>query len=278
MDDHAPAPDAARPRIRDLPVVTSAAELLGDRLGAPLAVFLDYDGTLTPIVDDPEAAELAPDTRDVLRRLGERTVVGIVSGRDLDDVRSRVGLDGLAYAGSHGFDLHLADGTRRQLAEGHLGDLARGEQQLRDRLAGIAGVRVERKRFAVAVHDRGVDDPAVRDHVAALVGEVADGEPRLRRTGGKRVHELRPDLDWDKGRAIEALVTALDAADRLPVYVGDDTTDEDGFRAVRVRDGVGVVVRGEDDARPTLAGAALADTGAARTLLADLADALAPRR
>lgn len=278
MDDHAPAPDPARPRIRDLPVVTSAAELLGDRLGAPLAVFLDYDGTLTPIVDDPEAAELAPNTRDVLRRLGERTVVGIVSGRDLDDVRTRVGLDGLAYAGSHGFDLHLADGTRRQLAEGHLGDLDRGEQQLRDRLAGVAGVRVERKRFAVAVHDRGVEDPAVRDHVAALVGEVADGEPRLRRTGGKRVHELRPDLDWDKGHAIEALIAALDAADRLPVYVGDDTTDEDGFRAVRVCDGVGVVVRGEDDARPTLAAAALADTGAARTLLADLADALAPRR
>lgn len=260
-----PLSEAGLPRIADLEpagAVVGAAD-------AP-AVFLDYDGTLTPIVDDPAEAILPDETRELLARLSTRVPVAVVSGRDLADVRSHVGLDELTYAGSHGFDIRLADGSRRELAEEHLDDLDRAEAELRARLDPVQGARVERKRFAVAVHDRNVARPEDREQVAAAVSEVAGELPSLRVTGGKRIHELRPDIEWDKGRAIVAVRDAMGLHDRTLVYVGDDTTDEDGFRSVKARGGVAIVVRGEDDQRRTLADGVLASPDDVRSLLEDL--------
>lgn len=250
------------------------AERFGDRVRGELAVFLDYDGTLTPIVDDPDDALLSDEMRSAITELAATTLVAIVSGRDLEDVRSKVGIDGLAYAGSHGFDIRHPDGSSEQLAVEALGALDAAEEVLEERVGEVPGARVERKRFAIAVHDRAVEDPALRERLAAIVEEVGRDHAELRSTGGKRIHELRPDIDWDKGRAIEMLLAELGAEDRVPIYVGDDLTDEDGFRAVVARGGIAVVVRGEDDERGTLADAALerpADTGAFLAELADLA-------
>jgi len=238
-----------------------------------LAVFLDYDGTLTPIVDDPDEALLSEEMRAAITDLAATTLVAIVSGRDLEDVREKVGIDGLAYAGSHGFDIRHPDGSSEQLAVEASGALDAAQATLEERVGEVPGARVERKRFAIAVHDRAVDDPAQRERLADIVEEVGRSHDELRSTGGKRIHELRPDIDWDKGRAIEMLLAELDAEDRVPIYVGDDLTDEDGFRAVLARDGIAVVVRGEDDQRDTLADAALetpAETGRFLTELADL--------
>ena len=265
--------DHQQRELHRLPNALPVTERLGARLRGPLAVFLDYDGTLTPIVDDPDDALLSDGMRSAITDLASTTLVAIVSGRDLEDVRDKVAIEGLAYAGSHGFDIRHPDGSSEQLAVDALEALDAAEHDLEDRVAEVPGARVERKRFAIAVHDRAVDDEQQRQRLADIVAEVGEAHDGLRSTGGKRIHELRPDIDWDKGRAIEMLLAELDAEDRIPIYVGDDLTDEDGFRAVVARDGVAVVVRGEDDERLTLADAALetpADTERFLTELAEL--------
>ncbi len=274
---HPTGPPPSPTRLADLPSALPVGARLDLDPRSDLAIFLDYDGTLTPIVDDPDDALLDEATRSTIERLAATTLVAIVSGRDLDDVRAKVAIEGLAYAGSHGFDILHPDGTRRQLATAHVEVLDRAEQELRDDLGRIPGVRIERKGFAIAVHDRQVDDPGLRARIEEAVTGLGGRYDELRATGGKRIHELRPDIDWDKGRAIETLLTELHADDHLPLYLGDDLTDEDGFRAVRARGGVAVVVRGEDDDRDSLAHAALETTADARRFLDELHDLLTDR-
>jgi trehalose 6-phosphate phosphatase len=263
-------PDRQR-ALQRLPSALPVRERFGERVQGELAVFLDYDGTLTPIVDDPDDALLSDDMRAAIEGLASTTLVAIVSGRDLEDVREKVGIDTLAYAGSHGFDIRHPDGSSEQLAVEALDALDAAEAALEERVHEVPGARVERKRFAIAVHDRAVEDPHERERLAAIVAEVGRAHDELRSTGGKRIHELRPDIDWDKGRAIEMLLVELGAEDRLPIYVGDDLTDEDGFRAVVARGGIAVVVRGEDDQRDTLADAALDTPTATGRFLVELA-------
>ena len=275
-----PSPTGTSPsptRLTDLPPALPVHTQFELDARSDLAVFLDYDGTLTPIVDDPDDALLDEATRETIERLAAATLVAIVSGRDLDDVRAKVAIEGLAYAGSHGFDILHPDGTRRQLATAHVEVLDRAEQELHRDLAEIPGVRIERKGFAIAVHDRQVDDPELRARIEEVVTGLGERYDELRATGGKRIHELRPDIDWDKGRAIETLLTELHAHDHLPVYLGDDLTDEDGFRTVRARGGIAVVVRGEDDERDSLAQAALETTDDARRFLDELHGLVAGR-
>src|SRR5262245_34567037 len=111
----------------------------------PVAVFLDYDGTLTSIVSQPEDAWLSDSMRQTLGELAARApVVAILSGRDLDDVRRRVNVDSIVYAGSHGFDIAGPRGLRRQMAPEFLPDLDTAEKELHQALDGISGARVER--------------------------------------------------------------------------------------------------------------------------------------
>jgi trehalose 6-phosphate phosphatase len=255
--------DTRRP-IAELPDAAQLLDGLPERIrGRRVAVFLDYDGVLSPIASEPDLALLAPVTRDAVVALGEVADVAVISGRDLDDVRTKVGVGELAYAGSHGFDLRLPDGRREQQATDVLPALDAAQVELTSALELIAGVRIERKRFAIAVHDRQVAEDD-RDRIRVVVGRVAAEHPSLVATDGKRIHELRPTLDWDKGRAVERLLELWDqdhgpqGPDRFPVYLGDDVTDEDGFRAVLARDGMAVVVSGEADERLTLAQASLA--------------------
>ncbi len=259
--------------IRDLPpALDHGAEIRGTLSERRPAVFLDYDGTLTPIVTRPEDATLPPRTRAVIERLAALVPVAILSGRDLEDVRRMVGVEGISYAGSHGFDLVRADGSAHQRGQEFLPDLDAAERELGPRLEGVTGARVERKAFAIAVHFREVDEARVPE-IDAAVADVAARHPGLRRTGGKKIFELRPDVDWDKGKALRWLLEELDLTgdDVLPIYVGDDDTDEDAFRAIR-GEGLGLVVRGERDARPTSARYALRDTEEARTFLELLGD------
>jgi trehalose 6-phosphate phosphatase len=264
-------PDRQERALHRLPSALPVQERFGARVQGELAVFLDYDGTLTPIVDDPDDALLSDEMRAAIEELAATTLVAIVSGRDLQDVREKVGIDTLAYAGSHGFDIRHPDGSSEQLAVEALGALDAAQATLEERVQQVPGARVERKRFAIAVHDRAVEDPQERERLASIVAEVGRAHDELRSTGGKRIHELRPDIDWDKGRAIEMLLAELGAEDRVPIYVGDDLTDEDGFRAVVARGGIAVVVRGEDDERDTLADAALDAPAATGRFLSELA-------
>lgn len=251
--------------------------ILRQRRGRPLGVFLDYDGTLTPIVDRPELATLCAAMRATLARLARSCVVGIVSGRGLDDIRERVGVDGLYYAGDHGFAIAAPDGAClvAEEAKGFAPLFERLHAGLETRLGRIDGVLIERKRYSIAVHYRRVAAErveAVRDAVEALLAE----QPALRMIRGKMVMELQPDIDWNKGRALEWLLKRAAAGEALlPVYIGDDITDEDAFRAI-AGEGIGIVLRDSD--RPTQARYALESPAAVRAFLERLVEALAAER
>ncbi|HYD67795.1 trehalose-phosphatase [Azospirillum sp.] len=242
----------------------SLAASLGGRRPA---VFLDYDGTLTPIVARPDLAVLDPETRAAVAALAQRCPVAVVSGRDLDDVRGLVGIDTLVYAGSHGYDMR-GPGLRTQIGLEYVPALDAAEADLRAKLAGVPGVLVERKRFAIAVHTRQAD-PAAKPAVAEAVRAVVAAHADLRLTGGKEIHELRPNLPWDKGRAVLALIDALGLRDAVPLYLGDDETDEDAFRAL---DGRGIGVRVMDTPGPTAAGWSLRDPAEVRAFLERLTE------
>jgi len=263
-----------RAAVSDLADALTDADLARQLDRGSIGVFLDYDGTLTPIVARPEQALPPPGLREILERLGRLATVAIVSGRDLDDVRSMVGASGIWYAGSHGFDLMAPDGRRREIDVGAtaLPALRSAGSELERRLGAFAGAWIEHKRFAVAVHFRAVD-PGLESDIARVVAEVAAGQDDLRVTGGKKILELRPAADWDKGKAVRWVSGAvgLDPDTTIEVFLGDDVTDEDAFTELRDR-GIGIVV-GDDD-RPTAAHFRLADTAAVLDLLVRIADGI----
>ncbi len=264
--------DAPRPS-----ALARLAEIEGRARGKRLAVFLDYDGTLTPIVARPEMAVLADEMRATVGALAGLCRVAIVSGRDRADVEKLVGLDTVFYAGSHGFDISGPGGCRMEHEEGvrHEPALRRAEAELRRRVSEIAGAAVEGKKFAVAVHYRLVAAADVA-RVKAIAHEVAAARPELRETGGKKVIELRPRIEWDKGRAVLWLLQALglEGEDVLPLYLGDDLTDEDAFAALRRR-GIGVLVG--PSTQPTQAHYVLRDPAEVRAFLQGLIELLRGR-
>jgi trehalose 6-phosphate phosphatase len=262
-------------RLPALPRALDRSDALAARMrGKRLAVFLDYDGTLTPIVEDPAAAALGDGMRTALTRLAARVPVALVSGRDLMDVQAFVQDDTLYFAGSHGFDLAGPNGWREVVEKGKrfLPALAAAGDALDERLAPISGARVERKRFSLAVHFRQVA-VAQEQAVAQAVREVVAEQGDLKASAGKKVFDVKPRVDWHKGRAVLSLLTTLglDGDDVLPIYFGDDTTDEDAFRSISDR-GLGIVVRDGSDRR-TSARFALEDTDEVERFLHWLADA-----
>ena len=233
------------------------------------AVFLDYDGTLAPITPRPEQAILPEPTRAVLRRLAGQGPVAILSGRGREDVSALVGLDELTYAGSHGFDI-AGPTLRREVGEGIPERIDEAAAKLRDRLQGVAGVLVEPKRFSVAVHFR-LADPDDLPRIESAIDAVRAERQDLRHVPGRKIFELRPDVDWDKGHALLWLLETLhaDAGDSaVPLYLGDDVTDEDAFRAIADR-GIGILVAREP--RETAAAYSLRNTEEVRTFLEKLA-------
>ena len=245
---------------------------LGDRRPA---VFLDYDGVLTPIVERPEDAVMAPDMRDVVAALATRCPVCVVSGRDRPVVQRLMGLDGLVVAGSHGFDIwHPERGTLvHEAASGYEELVGEVTEELRAGVGGLDGVEVEPKRASVAVHYRRAD-PATRDRVAGLVEALLAARPdELKVTPGKMVYEVQPKLEWHKGAAVRYLLDTLELAgdDVVPLYLGDDVTDEDAFRALNGL-GVAVYVGHQDELdRGTAADFVLDDPEQVRRLLDTLA-------
>jgi trehalose 6-phosphate phosphatase len=233
-------------RMSELPDGLQALDAVS---GQHLAVFFDFDGTLSEIVDNPDSARLTENAAVALTSLSTQCPVAILSGRDLADVRQRIGLPGIWYAGSHGFELIGPDGAHHQNAEAaaSIPVLQQAAAGLADQLDHIPGVVVEHKRFGVAVHYR----KAARERVGEVTAAVRSAGQRtgLRVTTGREVIELRPNVDWDKGKTLRWVLDYMRGAKPnplLPIYLGDDITDEDAFDAVR-GDGIAVVVRHSDD-------------------------------
>ena len=268
-------------RVRsDLPSALGAFDDVLESIdGRRPAVFLDYDGVLTPIVSHPDLALMADETRSAVRTLAAVTEVAIISGRDTADVRDKVDLDEVWYAGSHGFDIvgphgsASGDGTLERF-EQFIPVLIEAGDEIERETAGMAGVHVERKRFAVAVHFREATE-AAEPVVERIVTGIAKRDERLRVTTGKKIFELRPSVEWNKGRALLWLIERLhlDPDATTPFYLGDDVTDEDAFAALVGR-GLGIVVGREGE--PTLAAYALEDPDEVRELLTRLAGSIDP--
>lgn len=272
---------AAGPGRRGGPTPPSALKRfddIADRLaGKRVAVFLDFDGTLTPIVARPDLAVLSEETREVVRRLAAVASTAVISGRDRTDVARLVGIDGLVYAGSHGFDIAGPDAMtlRHEAGEAVLPALESAFRRLAQQVGTRTGVVLESKRFSLAVHHRLVAErevPALERAVDAVVKD----HPKLRKTRGKKVFELMPRIDWNKGTAVLWLMDAwgLEGDKAVAIYLGDDTTDEDAFAVMRTR-GVGVLVA--EAPRPTRARYRLRNPEEVRRFLDQLAAYLAAR-
>lgn len=216
--------------------------------GKKPAVFLDYDGCLSPIVKDPDKAVMTQEMRDTLQRLANVCSVAVVSGRDRANVKSLVQLDNLYYAGSHGFDISGPNNMQTEPggASEAVPALDIAQKTLDERLKDVEGVLVERKRYAIAVHYRNVPDDHVSKVLQVTEGVIAE-HPELKKGPGKKIMELKPNLDWHKGKAVRWLMEELDLnkPDIVPLYIGDDLTDEDAFAELQ-GNGIGIMV-GEHD-------------------------------
>lgn len=250
--------------------------------GKKIAVFLDYDGTLSPIVSDPEIAYMTNEMRSVVHEIGCCFPTSIISGRSRDKVYEFVQLDNIYYAGSHGMDimapsqpLRIKDSKYQskavdrkgnkfvicQPAYKHLPEIKKIQKSLKERTTAIEGVKIEDNKFCLSVHFRNVSDEdlsTLDEHVNSILEE----HPHFRLTSGKKVLEIRPPVNWDKGHALEYLLDSLGLAgssDVLPIYIGDDVSDEDAFELIhQKRQGYSIIVTSEP--RETWASHSLYDT------------------
>lgn len=217
-----------------------------------ILLLLDYDGTLTPIVESPELANLSEVNRQLLKALARQDnfTIGIISGRSLVDLRNKVRISNVIYAGNHGLEIegpgirfvnHLAQELKPILRIMHY--------SLSQALRTIKGAWVENKELSLSVHYRLVNEKRtgeVKDIFERVVGDT-QALGRVKITSGKKVIEVRPAIAWDKGKAIKMLMKRYGKGGQksglLTIYIGDDQTDEDGFKVVEDHEcGISVLV------------------------------------
>lgn len=216
-------------------------EFQRERAEKTLMLFLDYDGTLVPIVERPEKARPSPQAKRLLIQLSEMLEgrIAIISGRSLSDVRNCVGLENIIYSGNHGLEI---EGPRLKfespLSARYRIVLKQVEARLTERLSGVRGAFVEDKGLSFALHYRLVRPKQVSS-VKAIFHEITSpliekGEIKVR--NGKKVFEVNPPVLWDKGKVTLWLLARQQFTSKeksiFPVYLGDDVTDEDAFRAL----------------------------------------------
>lgn len=252
-------------RVRAPSALPSALDRLTDlaaewaREKRRVVFFLDYDGTLSPIVEDPDRATIPELTREALSDVANRFTTAIVSGRSKEKVMSMVNLEQLIYAGSHGFDIEGPQGTiSHRVASDWLPSLKRVSDELATLLPLFPGSSIEDNLLSISFHYRKVD-PSLIPAAQRRVDEIVQSHGLLR-TKGKMVYEVRPLFDWHKGKAVEYLLDALQlmGPEVLPIYIGDDVTDEDAFKVLQGK-GVSVIVADPSLARDTHADMRLND-------------------
>ena len=214
-------------------------------------LLLDYDGTLAPIVETPDSAYLSESTKQILQELAKqgRYKVGIISGRALDDLRRRVGIKDIVYAGNHGLEIEGPDiYFVNPIAEEMRPVCNVITRVLTKAMATVRGVRVENKGLTLSVHYRLVEEGKSEevDNILERVIATARSLGKVIVTSGKKVYEVRPGVDWNKGEAIALLIDKYGKPKTktgvLPIFLGDDTTDEDGFKVVVKQEGIAVFV------------------------------------
>jgi trehalose 6-phosphate phosphatase len=221
--------------------------LIGSR---HLCLFLDYDGTLTQIAQRPQDAALSMEARELLKPLSksDKCELAIVSGRALQDIKKLVGLKNITYVGNHGVEIEGPDlNFKHSVPTGYRNDLKQISVVLHDAFAGTEGVIIEDKGYSISLHYRLVEPkiiPLVKENFKKAVAAYVQ-KKRIAVRDGKMVLEVRPPLDWDKGKAVLWLLEKKCALRKnieiLPIYIGDDVTDEDAF-AILKNKGLTIVV------------------------------------
>lgn len=255
--------------IDDLPDAFQKYDRVFDNTGdSKVVLFFDYDGTLTPIVERPQDAILPEEMRSTLKKISQKYTTAVISGRGLKDVKSMVDIKGLIYAGSHGFEIEGPQGRNinNEKGEEFLPVMDRAEQELRKDLKSVKGINIERKKYSIAVHYRQVDDPDI-DKVRKVVENTERDHDELKLSGGKKIFELAPAIDWHKGKALRWILEmlGLDKPGVVPLYIGDDLTDEHAFKSIR---GCGIsIVVGDGGKRTSCAEYSLSSTEAVKKFL-----------
>lgn len=241
--------------------------------GKYIYLFLDYDGTLSPIARTPDKAILAAGIKDALVKLSQADNIklAVISGRALEDIKKRIGIPGITYSGNHGLEIE-GPGLKFEnpvyiRIEGIFDNL---KALLKSSLASKQGVLIEDKGLSLSIHYRLVD----RRQVSAVKAAVQEAtrpyllKKQLKLSAGKEVIEIRPAVGWDKGRIVLWLIAregfAVSKREILPVYAGDDITDESAFKALKDK-GITIVV---GKPQQTAAGYCLNDTDEVGELLA----------
>ncbi len=226
-------------------------------------LFLDYDGTLTPIVSTPDKAVMNDDIRKLLVLLShnKKFKIAVISGRSLEDVKSKVSIDGIFYAGNHGLEIqgggldYLHQGCKNVRSR-----LKAIEHKLKTKLAHIKGIIAEDKGFSLSLHYRMADEKYIFQ-IKQIVNEVCNPyieKEQIKLTQGKKVFEVRPPVDWGKGQALSLLREFCeddydyednyydgyddDITDNFTIYIGDDRTDEDAFKVLTHTEDISVLV------------------------------------
>lgn len=208
---------------------------------------LDFDGTLAPIKPTPEQANISADRRLLLRKVSQLKpfTIAIISGRSLKDIKNKVGIEGLIFAGNHGLEIayqerHFIYPAARKFVP-IITEIA---QKLARKVRPFSGAILEKKHLSLSLHYRLVQEKKVSQLKAIFLQIVKPylTKGKIKLTSGKKVWEIRPPLEWDKGKAVLWLAQRLKAPKALPIYIGDDTTDEDAFREVNRIGGISILV------------------------------------
>lgn len=238
-------------------------------------IFLDYDGTLTPIVEKPEKALISKETKEVIGELSKKPSykIAIISGRALRDVKSLLGLDNIIYSGNHGLEIEGPKiRFKTTVSPEYTSILSQIKKELNKKITGFKGAFLEDKGLSLSLHFRLVNKkeiPLLKTafHETIILYLVRN---KIKVKAGKMVLEVRPVMEWDKGKVVLWLLARLkffkSGAKILPIYIGDDLTDEDAFKALK---GIGITVI-VGNSRPSLAQYYLKSTNEVRELLENI--------
>jgi trehalose 6-phosphate phosphatase len=205
-------------------------------------LFLDYDGTLTPIAASPLQAVMSLENKELIEHLVKVPVfkVVIISGRMLANVKQMVGIEGVIYVGNHGWEIEGSSIHFESLIPVQFSSMmAKIKYELITQLSDIQGVFVEDKGVTLSVHYRlaGRDKEFLVRRIFEHICMPYRRQNEIKIYEGKKVLELRPPIEWDKGKAALWLLRKHEVlygrGNVLPVYIGDDSTDEDAFEALK---------------------------------------------
>ena len=219
--------------------------------GTPLCLLLDFDGTISDIVRDPKDAVLSTEFRYLLKNLSQsrKIPIGIISGRAIEDIRKRVGISGFIYSGDHGFEIQ-GNGLsfKFPVSQSYRDSVEEIIRKMKNLVLAVPGTILQTKNYSTSLHYRKVNPLhyySIKLQVQSIAAPYMESKI-IKLFRGKKVFEIKPFAEWDKGKACEFIYKKLKGEkgfeNIIPLYLGDDVTDEDAFTSVNQLGGISILV------------------------------------